>query len=217
MSLFEASYAEEPEFKPLEVIAQRTQLAIYVNLALSVFTVPVTIPLLEHHTGHAVPISAPEGLLAGVVYAVHLASYLAAAVMFCIWMCRAQINSMRLAATEPPSPKAEQTACLYAVGPWFIPIVNLFTPFQNMMKLWRATTPTSAPLAGSSAKVPSEMKIWWGMWVAMQLFDRFIGTSVFLLCVDVLIRIITGILAARVVSAITRRQLQQIHLRAEQR
>lgn len=50
----------------------------------------------------------------------------------------------------------------WAVGSYFIPIVNLFKPFQAMREIWQASI---APNATGIVPVPVGMRIWWGLWL----------------------------------------------------
>lgn len=50
----------------------------------------------------------------------------------------------------------------WAIGSYFIPIVNLFKPFQAMREIWQASI---APNAIGIVPVPVGMRIWWGLWL----------------------------------------------------
>ncbi|RYD27701.1 MAG: DUF4328 domain-containing protein [Lysobacteraceae bacterium] len=50
----------------------------------------------------------------------------------------------------------------WAIGSYFIPIVNLFKPFQAMREIWQASI---APNTTGIVPVPVGMRIWWGLWL----------------------------------------------------
>jgi hypothetical protein len=47
------------------------------------------------------------------------------------------------------------------VGSWFIPVVSLWFPYQNMTDLHRAVTPDAV-----GRKSPLTYRLWWVMWLA---------------------------------------------------
>ncbi len=55
----------------------------------------------------------------------------------------------------------------WAVGSYFVPIMNWFRPYQVMAEIWRATDPRS--LAGSDewqhAAVSPVVGLWWASWI----------------------------------------------------
>ncbi len=50
----------------------------------------------------------------------------------------------------------------WAVGWYFIPIMNLFKPFQAMRELWTESHQVSD---GFSAQAPGNLGAWWGAWI----------------------------------------------------
>ncbi|KCZ98534.1 hypothetical protein HPO_09985 [Hyphomonas polymorpha PS728] len=53
----------------------------------------------------------------------------------------------------------------WAVGWYFIPIANLWKPFEGMLQIWRE----SHRLAGRPEKVAAYMGWWWATWVASNI------------------------------------------------
>lgn len=50
----------------------------------------------------------------------------------------------------------------WAVGWYFVPVANLFKPFQAMRELWNASF---GQYDSYSAEAPGEVKAWWGAWI----------------------------------------------------
>ena len=78
-------------------------------------------------------------------------------VFWCVWQHHAQYNATRLASGPL------QFTPGWAVGWWFIPIANLWKPFQTVRELWKASHGGDAwrtlgtwPLIGW----------WWAIWIA---------------------------------------------------
>ena len=55
-----------------------------------------------------------------------------------------------------------ETSPGWAVGWYFIPIANLFKPFQAMRELW---TESHGAQDSYAAEAPSTLGIWWGCWI----------------------------------------------------
>jgi heme/copper-type cytochrome/quinol oxidase subunit 2 len=54
----------------------------------------------------------------------------------------------------------------WAVGSFFIPIVNLFVPYKAMKEIWeKSRPPESVPFSFSNSP-PSFFPAWWGFWIA---------------------------------------------------
>jgi len=62
----------------------------------------------------------------------------------------------------------------WAIGSWFIPILNLFRPKQIANDIWRASEP-GAQESGwwSQARVPALVHLWWGLF----LISGFLGRA----------------------------------------
>ena len=64
----------------------------------------------------------------------------------------------------------------WAAGSWFVPIVNLYRPYQIMKEMYQETKEL---LNNSSAHVQVEVNTaslgwWWGLWVTSSLIGQFI-------------------------------------------
>lgn len=57
----------------------------------------------------------------------------------------------------------------WAVGWYFIPIANLWKPYQAMKEIWQAS---SEPLDWQNRPVPGLMPAWWTLWIVSNIADR---------------------------------------------
>lgn len=134
---------------------------------------------------------------AGFGYAlVYLATMIAAG----IWIYRAAFNA-RAAGDDMMRPG-------WAVGWYFIPIMNLFKPYQSMKQVWGTTF--------GGAGVPGFFGWWWGMWlvtnilaqISVRIFQSAPDTEAFAVSagidiVNVPIGIAVAVLFRRIVRQIT--------------
>jgi len=101
-----------------------------------------------------------------MIWLFRLALYLFTAVMFGLWIVRANKNVRALGA------EGLRITPGWAVGYFFIPIVNLWRPYQAMNDLWRAShNPSSWAATAASFILPA----WWTLW----LLTHFLGQMSF--------------------------------------
>jgi hypothetical protein len=84
------------------------------------------------------------------------------AIAFLIWIHRAHRNLRALGA------RGLRFTPGWAVGWFFVPLLNLFRPYQVVKEIWRASdpeTPSSNGLAWQSLGVPALLGWWWGAWL----------------------------------------------------
>jgi hypothetical protein len=92
--------------------------------------------------------------------------FLAAAIAFLAWFSRAYRNLARLGV-----PGLRYTHA-WAVGAWFVPIVNLFRPKQVANDIWRATDPQLRSEGWHGRDVSPWLHWWWAFWVAGGVFGN---------------------------------------------
>ena len=81
--------------------------------------------------------------------------YLVTGIPFLMWIYRANKNSHGFGANITTTPG-------WSVGWYFIPIANLFKPFQVMKEIWQASLdPHQWPLQRSTPL----LAWWWGLWI----------------------------------------------------
>ena len=142
-----------------------------------------------------------------------MATYLLAVILWLVWFHRAYANSPKLAATD------RRFGTGWAVGAWFVPILNLFRPKQIANDIWRASDPD--PPAGvpfGDWPVSMLVHVWWAAWLVFSLVSNF--ATRFLFRAETVedqrtavsatmgadqISILAGLLAVAVVVAMTRR------------
>jgi hypothetical protein len=81
----------------------------------------------------------------GIIAILQLVNLVVLIVLFCIWIYRANSNARQLGATDM------QFSPGWSVGWYFIPIANLWKPYQAMCEIWRASrrTGNNSPAARS--------------------------------------------------------------------
>lgn len=93
-----------------------------------------------------------------------LAVLLFTVVCFCRWMHRSYANLKALGAPDPRYTPG------WAVGSFFIPVVNLFLPYRAMKDIWNGsvgrTLTDAEPL----------LAYWWAAWIVAGVLDSFHGT-----------------------------------------
>jgi hypothetical protein len=104
-------------------------------------------------------------------------TYLATVTGFLVWFHRAYTNLHALG-MEPLRCRAG-----WAVGGWFVPILNLVRPKQIMNDIWRGSDP-AAPASNDGAwhraPVPALLQLWWALFLMSWLVDRLlVGSALF--------------------------------------
>lgn len=101
--------------------------------------------------------------LIGLIYIV---AYLTTTIVFGRWIYVANVNCRGFGATGMKFTPG------WAVGGYFVPILNLFRPYQAMKEIWQAS---SNPRRWENEPVSRILPIWWTLW----LVSNFIGQIVF--------------------------------------
>lgn len=100
-----------------------------------------------------------------------LVGYLGLIIAFCFWVHRVAKNLKALNVTD------QRFSPGWAVGWWFVPIMNLFRPYQVMSEIWKGSDPlVTAEDSLSWRNAPAGVLLgwWWGIW----LTSNFINTGV---------------------------------------
>lgn len=161
-----------------------------------------------------------------------LAAWIAAFASFLLWFYRAHRNLPTLAARRIKySPR-------WAVGSFFVPVLNFARPFQVMCEVWHGSNPATLERdLGQKARIrlavreetPPLVGWWWGTFVASALVGAFIArlssvesltldqfqTLSTLRIVDHVLEIPTCLLAFRLVGSVTSWQSQRAELLRE--
>lgn len=144
----------------LEALAHRTRIVNALLLA-SIVTSIATLPASAAESYGAVDVegSGPDALvlLVALSYLAYVVILIASIVFVALWIYRAHAN-LRAAGED-----GLQFTPGWAVGWYFIPIANLFKPFQAMRELWLAS---HRQAGGYTTEANPKLTIWWGCWVA---------------------------------------------------
>jgi hypothetical protein len=89
------------------------------------------------------------------VGAASLTVYLTTVVVFGVWIVQAHRNVRALGAT------GLRFSPGWAVGSFFVPVLNWWRPYQAMSDLWNASRALDGEAMGSRGILP----LWWGLWV----------------------------------------------------
>jgi hypothetical protein len=137
-------------------------------------------------------------------------------VAWLVWQHRGQRNLSRLGVRHLAFTPA------WAVGWWFVPIANLWKPFQSVRELWRVSKTGVDDALWAGERTWPVIGWWWGVWLASNLtlrlsvsmdrqatIDDYISSDNVGLFREAL-SIAAAILAIVVVRSITRRQAEKI-------
>lgn len=98
---------------------------------------------------------------------VALLALLATVVVCLFWMYRAYANLKMMGSKETAITPG------WAVGYWFVPLVNLYRPYKTMQELWSRSATANA--AGAVAAAPSLIGLWWLCYVGAGVVGRAAG------------------------------------------
>jgi hypothetical protein len=141
----------------------------------------------------------------------------AAVVLFCLFMPRANRNARAFGAPLANSPG-------WSAGWFFVPFASLYKPYYAMKEIWQASDPAGPP-DSMNPPVTVLLPLWWwafvthnlGAWVHAQLMGgkshgpaAFINACRFQLVASS-ISIVASVLAALVVRSLARRQERRAH------
>ena len=102
--------------------------------------------------------------------------YIPTIVLFCVWEHRAAANLPALGGRELRFTPG------WAVGWWFVPIANLFRPYQVMAELWKASDPAldeTYRRQRQGLSTPLLLKLWWAAWIVGNVITNFSNRASF--------------------------------------
>ena len=147
--------------------------------------------------------------------------YIATTVVYCIWVHPANRNARSLGADQM------QFTPGWCVGWFFIPIMNLFKPFQAVREIYKASDPRSDGAGWRDAPAGALLGWWWTLWVLTNLVGQIEMRMMFSQDADVLavalwvgvassvINIAAALSALAVVRSIHARQEEKAQILAE--
>jgi hypothetical protein len=114
--------------------------------------------------------TSPADVAATVLGLAYLVAYVVAVVFWCMWMHRTYRNLPALGAA------GLRWTPGWVVGYWFIPVLNLFRPYQVMSETWRASDPLyTAATDWKALSAPALLVSWWAMHVLYMLAGGVMG------------------------------------------
>ena len=87
---------------------------------------------------------------------VQLAVYVGTAIVFFVWLYRANANARALGADDMMAGPG------MSIGWYFVPLANLAMPFVAMRELWKAS---SRPKDWQAIPSPATIPLWWACWL----------------------------------------------------
>lgn len=153
------------QLKKLSFLARAIQITLIIGIVFDVlFGITNVMNLLigpapgDAETWDMIHVAA--ALLTGGVAIISLVVFLVNAVLIMQWMYRAYLN-LEFINTPGLTTKAS-----WAILFWFVPIANLFKPYQVMKEIWQASDPQSDGQGFSaSLKPPRIFGLWWAFWI----------------------------------------------------
>jgi uncharacterized protein DUF4328 len=171
-----------PRFESGQIRAYVTVGFLSIFLLLSLFAVRADssqIELLSKAEAGKI-ITQPEivGNFAAAILArlVLVAVVLFTAVAFLTWIYRAHQNLNALGAVDL------QYSPGWAVGGFFVPMLNIVRPFQVVAEIWKASGPQATRSGGTAwkyAETPIFIGLWWGSWLLSGFLSSLSAFMVF--------------------------------------
>jgi hypothetical protein len=196
--------AESEPWEPLGGCAKAVRILLYVAAGLAVLAAvsdAFEISLLSRiengetvSDGEVTFNDARQGIIGLVQFAV----FFATVVVFLMWFSRAYRNVERLGA-HPLRYKPG-----WAIGAWFVPILNLFRPKQIANDIWRGSDPELPdrpdPVDWRGGRIPFLLfGLWWWLW----LIANWAGTAAFRASDDSVAALKTGSIAYLISDSLT--------------
>lgn len=98
-----------------------------------------------------------------IVGIIQLIIFIVSGILILKWIYRANYNARQLGATRMVFTPG------WSIGWYFIPIANLWKPYQAMKEIWKAST---NPLDWNTQSVSSMLHWWWFFWIVSGLFGN---------------------------------------------
>jgi Domain of unknown function (DUF4328) len=137
--------------------------ALYV--VISIAEMAVSLPRIDLEDGT----TASLGLVAiGLVSIIEILVRLIIIVLFLVWLYKAFKNLPALGANSLEFSPG------WAVGWWFVPIANLFKPYQVVSELWRESDADfdANTFLSNQVSAPSIIGWWWGLFIGGNIAGR---------------------------------------------
>jgi hypothetical protein len=142
----------------------------------------------------------------GCALLLYFLAFIAAAIVWLCWQHRAYANLKVLGTGEA------ETTPGWAVGSWFVPILNLALPYQIVKEMWLRSQ-AKATRGVDAESSPAIVRLWWGCWIGegvVAFFHKFAqrGTGIPAMVDDthwIMIQFALNLFAALLAMTIVRR------------
>ncbi|MDH7482968.1 MAG: DUF4328 domain-containing protein [Armatimonadota bacterium] len=117
------------------------------------------------HTSQLQAIAAAEASDARqqVIVITKLIIFVVSGILILKWIYRANFNARQLGASEM------QFTPGWSIGWYFIPIANLWKPYQVMEEIWKAS---ANPQEWKSQSIPPLLGWWWFFWIVSNILEN---------------------------------------------
>jgi hypothetical protein len=104
-----------------------------------------------------------------IVAIIYMIAFVISAVTFILWFRRAYSN-LHLKVNHLSQTEG------WAAGSWFVPIINLYRPYQIMKELYEETKIliTKEGLTVSENFSTNSLGFWWALWIASNIIGQFV-------------------------------------------
>jgi len=201
----ESSYV----YRPLRVLTVVVAVALLLDVLFLFATAASTRLLVAHDPGVLAgndPID-ERSLVLGAVMLLssvgYLLAYLGGGIFFCAWLVRASKNARALGA------RGMEFTPGWTAGWFFVPVMNLFRPYEAVKELYQASDPESGESDWAAFEPPGFILSWWVSWIAFTVVGTAAQNFWTLPFVTVMLAVVSAPLAVRVLLAIERRQTQK--------
>ncbi|MGW7044487.1 DUF4328 domain-containing protein [Streptomyces avermitilis] len=103
-----------------------------------------------------------------------VAALIATMIVFLVWFYRVRVNA------EVFAPDRQSKSRGWAIGGWFVPVVNLWFPRRIALDIWDASGPDAlwdGDLAVAPRPSHARVNAWWMVWIVSLLADRVASTA----------------------------------------
>jgi hypothetical protein len=158
-------------FRSIRSPASALRWLFYALIAVTALAVVADVVEYRFYSGYAedelVERDAEVGVLifGGIVAAVQGGLWIAVVVLWIIWFHRAYTNLRPLGVPEL------RFGTGWAIGAWFVPVLNLWRPKQIANDIWRGSDPEAGAQMGSGWRekdVPAVFQWWWAAFLVSQ-------------------------------------------------
>ncbi|MEK6249739.1 MAG: DUF4328 domain-containing protein [Planctomycetales bacterium] len=92
--------------------------------------------------------------------------FIATVVVFCMWVHRSNANARALGSAGMKNTPG------WCVGWFFIPLMNLFKPYQAVKEIYQSSDPECGQWDWNTARVSGILGLWWTLWIVTNLVDN---------------------------------------------